>query len=249
MNVNEIRGATMSKFFTFLLQYELKCLKKPMSDEFRNTKWAFLSKTSWLDIILERIQDSYRSANLNQLRLPSIHRVSLDIFTFYVVFRALLDDIANLTRYFYPKIIYQLPQSFEGLKTHKLLKDSDPDFVDFVNDKIPKTSDLVGIRDDMLHHRAGILPLPRERGRMTILVDLSKQSEVHQKLRKLHESREIFVEYKMDFDKILEELRNELKSLQHFYLEHFPIKLQESFPNFKIDELPADSGPINEFIV
>jgi len=175
--------------------------------------------------------------------------VSLDIFTFYVVLRALIDDIANLTRYFYPKITYQLPQSFEDLKTHKLLKDSDPDLVDFVNSKIPKTTEFIGIRDDMLHHHAGILPLPRKGDRMTILVDLSKQSEVHQKLRRLHESKEIFVEYKMDFDKMLEELTNELKSLQRFYLEHFPLKVQESFPNFKIDELPAHSGPINQFIV
>jgi len=72
MNANVMCGTAMSKFLTFLLQYELKCLRQPMNDEFRSTKWAFLSKTSWLGIVLERVQEDYRAADVNQFGIPSI---------------------------------------------------------------------------------------------------------------------------------------------------------------------------------
>jgi hypothetical protein len=191
-----------------------------------NLRWQHL------ELVSQRISEDAellaktRKGNLNSKSSELLLAApTLDIETFYVVVRSLMEDVAVLTPYFYPKASKK-PKSFsfnQQIEWYKNHPDFDPLMTEYLKNNLGWFGELKSVRDDLLHSQAMVLP------------DNTGPEDEHGKLRVRFDIIKDF-DSKLGMLDLMTKLRTTLRNLLgflDFYSGHFKNRIPNDWPCYK----------------
>ncbi len=149
--------------------------------------------------------------------------LTLDIETFYVTVRSLMEDIAAMTTCFYPRGPGKPKRhSFKDqIKWYENHPDFDSPMTDYMKNKLGWFSELRDVRNDLLHKHAFLWPVlfQDEQGKSQLRFNIVRAED--QKIR-------IY-----DLMLILQETLRNLIEFLNFYTEHFTKRLPHYWPSYE----------------
>jgi hypothetical protein len=197
----------------------------------RKFMWAkgrINTRLKQLDLILRRIEpemDYLERARQEVLDFAKLKiffvALPLDIETFYVAVRSIMDDVAILTPFFYPKgkmrpKSHSFSDQFKWYKSHP---DFDPSMTNYLETQLGWFDELKEYRDGLLHRQCDILPISVLSGKNVpqgfAIIDKDKPNPYHPLKEKLSTT-----------------LQNLLAFL-NFYSSHFKDRLPNDWPCYK----------------
>jgi hypothetical protein len=167
-----------------------------------------------------------RKGNLNPESLELLLAApSLDIETFYVVVRSLMEDVAVLTPCFYPKASKKPKRiSFnEQIKWYQKHTNFDPSMTEYLTNNLGWFTELKNVRDELLHFQAMVLP------------NNTGPEDEHGKLRVRFDIIRDF-DSKLGMPDLMTKLRTTLQNLLgflDFYSAHFKNRIPNDWPRYK----------------
>jgi len=221
---------TLVKFGSLLIGFNSSC---PQATDQKFVRAWFSISTRWrhLDLVLRRIND-----NVEQLRKarrgdvdPSeiellLAAPSLDIETFYLVVRSLLEDVAVLTPYFYPEAMRPTRSSFnKQVEWYRSHPDFDPPMTQYIESNLGWFNGLKDVRDHLLHRQCDVLPI--NSGTVSMQGDIPIQFDIVGELG-----------LEIGQPEMESEVRSILRSLIEFlsfYSSHFKNRLPKDWPGYK----------------
>lgn len=222
---------TLVKFQSLLIGFSSSC-PQAADQKFVRAYFSINSRWRHLELVLRRIHD-----NMEQLRKArkgdvDHHEIelllaapSLDIETFYVVLRSLIEDVAVLTPCFYPKA-KKRPKRISFNKQVKWFRkhpDFDPPMTQYMKTNLVWFDELKDVRDDLLHCQCDVLAInsgiEKTQGDIPIKFDIVGESGL-----------------KIGQPELESEVRSIMRSLIEFlsfYSSHFKNRLPNDWPNYK----------------
>jgi hypothetical protein len=222
---------TMVKFESLLIGFSTSC---PQATDQKFLRGLFSINTRWrhLDLVLRRINDNVKQLGKARQGVVDPREIgmllaapSLDIETFYVVLRSLLEDVAALTPCFYPKAKMRPKRiSFnEQVKWYRSHSEFDPPMTQYLESNLGWFDELKEVRDNLLHRQCDILVI--NSGKESMQGDIPIQFGI------LSESGFTIGQPEMET-----QARSILRSLIEFlsfYSSHFKNRLPNDWPAYK----------------
>ena len=198
--------------------------------KFINARDRLIYNLTYLDIILRRIRKEVRLITETELE-RGYNELRLDIESYFVFHRSIMDIFATLVPYFYSKHSKEIKSDSFEAKRNWYIKTNpqfDPEYTRYLKSMrwfvLLKES-----RDNMIHRRA--FPLIYEEDGI-ITFNLVKGLK--------HITETIEVEYFFDL-----QIRNLFEFLE-FYTDHFTKVVQDNFSNYQYTNFPSKISGLRE---
>jgi hypothetical protein len=222
---------TLVKFSDLTISFESSC-QTGIDKNFQMALSSINQRWRHLELVSQRIsQDAGLLVKAREGKLDPetieflLAAPALDIETFYVVVRSLMEDVAVLTPYFYPKASKR-PKSFsfnQQIEWYKNHPDFDPLMTEYLKNNLGWFGELKSVRDDLLHSQAMVLP------------DNTGSEDKHGKLRIRFDIIKDF-DSKLGMLDLMTKLRTTLRNLLgflDFYSGHFKNRIPNDWPCYK----------------
>ena len=222
---------TLVKFESLLIGFSSSC-PQATDQKFVRAQFSINSRWRHLELVLLRIQNNMeqlrkaRQGGVDPAALELLQAApSLDIETFYVVVRSLMEDVAALTPCFYPKGKMKPKRiSFnKQLKWYRSHPNFDPPMTYYVENNLGWFDQLKDVRDDLLHRQCDVLPInsatDKVQENIPIQFDIVNESGL-----------------KIGQPELETEVRTVLQNLLEFlsfYSSHFKNRLPNDWPGYK----------------
>lgn len=223
---------TLVRLSALTIGFESSC---PMATDQKFQMALFSINYRWpqLELVAQRTSDDAEQlikAREGDIEPESFEllaaETALDIETFYVVMHSLMEDIAALTPYFYPKgpkkpASHSFDDQIEWYKKHT---DFDPPMTEYLTNNLGWFDELKDVRDELLHRQAQVLPIN------TTLNE--KQGEFQVQFDILKKGFDPMLGMPHLMSKLQATLRNLLEFLG-FYSGHFKDRIPKDWPSYK----------------
>lgn len=229
---NNLLVQTLVKFTALIIGFESEC-PAATKEKFHRASSRLNARWQQLELTAQRISGDTElliKARREVLdpKLLDLMRAApgIDIETFYVIVRSMMDDIAALTPYFYPKGPKE-PASYsfkDQIKWYKKNIDFDPPMTEYLSTYLEWFTELKDVRDDLLHRQADVLPINTsqkdEQGEFSVQFDIITKD----------------FGLKLGAPDLIMKLRATLRNLLEFldfYSGHFKNRIPKDWPSYK----------------
>jgi len=223
---------TLLKLETLTISFGTSC-SQATDEKFGYARLRINTRWKHLDLVLRRVGEHIelirkaRQGLAGQLT-PELSVLltaapSLDIETFYIVVRSLMDDVAILTPYFYPKGKMR-PRRYsfnDQLKWYKSHPDFDPPMTQYLKTQLGWFDELKESRDDLIHRQCDVLPI-------TVLWG----EAVPEGFAIIHKHEDEKIDYQ-PLEKKFHIILKSLLAFLNFYASHFKERIPNDWPNYK----------------
>lgn len=215
---------TAKDWFNMSISHKAKC--RAVDDKFEGAFFSFIWRWLQLEEISQRIKEETEKLTKitnDELGDKCFFLLTLDIETFYVTVRSLMEDIAAMTPCFYPRGPEKPKRrSFKGqIKWYENHPDFDSTMTDYLKNKLGWFNELRDVRDDLLHNQAFLWPFP--------LKDEQGKFQLHFYIVSAEDKKIITYELMI----ILQKTLLNLIEFMNFYTEHFTKRLPNDWQYYE----------------
>ena len=229
---NNLLVQTLVKFTALIIGFESACPAATKEIFHRtssrlNTRWQQLELTAQrisgdTELLIKARREVLDPKLLDLMRAAP----GIDIETFYVIVRSMMDDLAALTPYFYPEGPKPNRNSFNKQLNWYIKKnpDFDPPMTEYLSTYLGWFTELKDVRDDLLHRQADVLPINTsqkdEQGEFRVQFDIITKD----------------FGLKLGAPALIMKLRATLRNLLEFfdfYSGHFKNRIPKDWPSYK----------------